>query len=784
MPIKFIFTVWFTALCALATSTRAAAPGDAVRSARLLPGEHITIDGKLDHPAWQRAPVYNAFQEAEPTRGAAPKFETRMQVLVDERAIYVGVTALDPHPEQVRHQLVRHDQVRRTQDFVALYLDPIGRKKSAQWFRVAASGSTADGMHTAEDDAEDFLPDFEYEAASRLTPEGYSAVFRIPFSSLRYHASGESGERMPWRIMLVRRVPRDQIYLLMSVPLARNAASFIDAMQVLEGVGAPQKDAFLQLRPNLTLRRTAESGAAGASATQTRATLGLEAKWRPRPEMVLDGTWKPDFSQVELDVPQLSKNTQFALFLPEKRPFFLESSDLLRSPTYALYTRSVTRPDWGLRANWRSESLAATVFATHDLGGGSVLVPSAYGTDFALQPPSDNAMGRLRVDRDDLTVGAVAALRRYDTHEAGGAGFAAGPLPRRNAAPSGGSELHAVSERGGYNLVLGPDLTWQATPHLRLRGQWLASNTTAWTDASGALTHTGGRTGTQFSGNAFWRADPYEVGLTAESSTAHFRNDSGFVAQTGVQRLFLDAHHVWRGLGPLNEFWLNFFAESVRDAATGATVYSQVTPGIYTNYSNNSEFSLELRGRSRQRIAAALPLLQEHYWRMTYTRSAARWAPSVSVELDHGRLADVTAVAVRPGQRLALTATLRPLSHLELLPTLSWARIDADAGPGSYRESAAQVLAIWHLAPQQTLRAIVQRRGANRVAEPTLAIVGYQDRRRADSLTYSWRRSVGSTLYVGANRTVNGTNPVLTRATELFVKLQVDAPERWSNVLL
>ncbi|MEN9396763.1 MAG: hypothetical protein RLZ81_1293, partial [Pseudomonadota bacterium] len=236
MTFKTAFALLLSLSLAGAAGAQIAADLSTVPSARLLAGEKIILDGSLDHPAWRRAPVYNRFVEREPSNGAAPKFETRIQVLVGERAIYVGVTALDPQPELIRRQLVRHDQVRRTQDFIALYLDPMGRKKAAQWFRIGASGSTADGLHTAEDDNEDFSPDFDFDAASKLTPQGYTAVFRVPFSSLRYSAAGIGEGSLPWRMMVVRRVPRDQIYLLMSVPLARDAASFIDDLQTVEGV--------------------------------------------------------------------------------------------------------------------------------------------------------------------------------------------------------------------------------------------------------------------------------------------------------------------------------------------------------------------------------------------------------------------------------------------------------------------------------------------------------------------------------------------------------------------
>ncbi|MBK6294844.1 MAG: hypothetical protein IPF55_11575 [Rhodoferax sp.] len=156
--------------------------------------------------------------------------------------------------------------------------------------------------------------------------------------------------------------------------------------------------------------------------------------------MVVDATLRPDFSQVELDVPQLSSNTQFALYLPEKRPFFLESSDLLRSPTDALYTRSVTQPRWGLRGSWRSDAVAATAFRYARPRWRRRAAASPYGTGTAPQGASDAAIARLRVDRDQLTVGALASWRRYGSNQ-------------------------------GDNAVFGPDLTWQATPNLRLRAQ-------------------------------------------------------------------------------------------------------------------------------------------------------------------------------------------------------------------------------------------------------------------------------------------------------------------------
>ena len=72
--------------------------------------------------------------------------------------------------------------------------------------------------------------------------------------------------------------------------------------------------------------------------------LGFDMKWKPNARHTLDLTVRPDFSQVESDVAQISTNQRFALFYPEKRPFFLEGADRFSSLIDVVYTRSINNP--------------------------------------------------------------------------------------------------------------------------------------------------------------------------------------------------------------------------------------------------------------------------------------------------------------------------------------------------------------------------------------------------------------------------------------------------------
>src|SRR5258708_15009665 len=126
-------------------------------------------------------------------------------------------------------------------------------------------------------------------------------------------------------------------------------------------------------------------GALGTSLVNrpVRGDGGVDFKWTPTPNMAIDATLNPDFSQIESDSAVISTNQRFAIFYPEKRPFFLEGSELFSTPIQAVYTRSITSPRWGARATGKFDSNAYTLLIAHDRGGGSGIIPTAPGAGFA-----------------------------------------------------------------------------------------------------------------------------------------------------------------------------------------------------------------------------------------------------------------------------------------------------------------------------------------------------------------------------------------------------------------
>ena len=321
--------------------------------------------------------------------------------------------------------------------------------------------------------------------------------------------------------------------------------------------------------------------------------------------------------------------------------------------------------------------------------------------------------------------------------------------------------------------MLGPDVGWQISDQWRLRGQWLHSRTTAQPDSSGALALAPARDGDRLRLHVVRQTGEGETSFGIDDIGRDFRHDTGFVNQAGVRKLEAFQSVGWRNLGPFNEFFLNVNAYQIRDRASGAVVQQVLRPGLWSNAARNLEWWFEVFAVSQLRTAADQPLLSERFVSSGLVMTPATWFPLVEASTELGRLADTAAGEVRNGGRLNLSARLRPLRALEFEPRLNLAWLDRD-GQRTYRETAQQWLAVWHFDARHNLRAIVQRRALDRRAEPR--VLAEQGLSRTESLTYAWRHSAGTRLYVGATRSRQGRVAPASN-TEAFIKLELDVDD-------
>jgi hypothetical protein len=714
-----------------------AGPAACIEVLRLAPGERITLDGALSEAAWARAKVHDEFFEISPRDKVQASVRTEARFAYDAQALYAGIRAFDPKPDEIRAPFARRDNVFADQDFVVLFVDPLGTRKFAHFVRANPRGAIADGLFNEDTGNEDFSPDFEVEVATGRFEGGWTAEFRIPFSSLRY-TDPPSAE---WSILVFRNYPREQRYRMASSPLPRDSNCFLCLNIPLTGLEDLPPTRHLAVTPQLTVRGTRERGP-GERRSDNDAVAGVDVKWRPRADVVVDATVNPDFSQVELDTPQLAGNTQFALFFNEKRPFFLEGADILQGPLNAIYTRTVTDPAWGTRITQRSEGLDYTVLTARDDGGGVVLLPGTLGTRAIRQDRKSLAsVGRLRWQAGGgATVGLVATDRSY--------------------------------EGGGANRVAGPDVTWFPTQEHRLRAQFLES----WTStAPGSLARGPGVS--DHAARADWNYNGrlWRQFVSVEDVGGGFRADNGFFGQNGYRTVYSETQRRFLDAGPFNEIspYLNAEHKTGRD---GGVIYQQHNVGVLFGLPRATNVYLELRPNNRVAVREGGGLRKRDQVYLQVESNPAGWFSKLYSEIAWGDRVDVANNRVGRGMYALLMANLRPHPRAELEYRIDNDFIDSkEAVEGSRRilaQRAQQVLAIWHFTARDSLRGIWQASGVRRARSLWEEPVSAREKSETLSLVYGHRRGIGFTVYVGATlgRTLDADAGLKRRQSEVFAK--------------
>lgn len=698
----------------------------------------VRIDGRLDDPAWQQAPVFDRFVRYRPDeQGDAGPFRTDVRVRVEPGALVFAIRAFDPEPALIRAPLSRRDQVWPDQDSVTVWIDAAGRGEHAQFVRVNAAGSVRDGLYSAAVDDEDEAPDFlEVEVATQRLADGYTVELRWPLAMLRYPLEGQR----PWGLMLTRRVAREAASLA-SVPLSRDMPHLLTRLQPLaEGEGLSALQAQLQharhalLRPELTLRR---------SEGRLRANLGLEAQWRPRADWVLDAIVRPDFSQVELDEPQFAGSTRFARFLPEKRAFFLESSDVVGAVApddwgvarglLAFHSRSVHDPRVGLRATWRGGTQEATALLVRDAGGGSRLLPGPFGTESA----DDDAASTLFFARHRFQLGDGLAL----------------------------APLLSLRERSGRDdgQLAGFDAQWSPSAAWQWRGHWLASH-----QRHGGGTERGHAQWLQ----ARWREGDWRVQADWERLSPRFDSSNGFVPQRGIERRTLDLLHAWHPEQP----WLSTIeallrvshTRALRDPESGLnasqTVSRALQPGTWMLGPAGTEFLL-FRQFEEQRTRAGGALHRPRSWFFVLDTHPGARLTYLNLEGTVGERVDVDADRLGRGHQLSSALAWRqPLGsggrNLEFEQRLGHGHVRSSSGRLDERTLQTKLLLHWNRT--QALRLIWQQQRLQREGEA-------ETRHRVGTLTWLQREGALKGWSVGAQWQREGAGAI---QREVFVKYQ------------
>jgi hypothetical protein len=375
----------------------------------------VRIDGRLDENLWSEAAVLTDFSQYEPVEGIPSIEATEVRVFYTSDAIYFGVRAFDRQPELILARLGERDESARSDDWVRIWLDTFDDNRQAYIFYVNPLGIQTDGLWIeglqrsrgggggGGGSSVDFSPDFIWESEGRVDEEGWTAEIRIPYVSLRFR-------QLPvqrWGFNVVREVKR-RGFKQSWAPLTQEISSTLAQGGHLVGLRDLRPKRLVELNPVATGRRTGELRDEAFVHEDPTGEFGLNTRVGLTQNLILDATYNPDFSQVEADADRITLNERFALFFPEKRPFFLEGTEIFRTPKPLVYTRQIADPELGAKLTGKLGS-----FNVGYLGAWDESPSSLFGG-------TDNAIFNLvRAGRDVGTGSTVGFLYTDRTLEGG-----------------------------------------------------------------------------------------------------------------------------------------------------------------------------------------------------------------------------------------------------------------------------------------------------------------------------------------------------------------------------
>jgi len=277
------------------------------------------IDGKLDEKTWKHALVIDEFYQYTPENGAPPTEKTVAYLMYDQNNLYVGLHCFDSEPEKIRATLTPRNQW-QTDDNAFIYIDTYDNKRENFLFQINPLGVQKNSFDTI------------WLSAARIDSSGWSGEMAIPFKSLRF----PDREEQSWGVVIGRNIYRKG-EIINSVDCAYDE-DFYSVFSKVEGLSDISYGYNIEILPYGAVRYSK-----GESFLEKEAALGFDTKLGIATNLVLEGSFAPDFSQVESD--RFFVNfSPYEYQLAENRPFFSEGAPYFSLPYTLFYSRRIENP--------------------------------------------------------------------------------------------------------------------------------------------------------------------------------------------------------------------------------------------------------------------------------------------------------------------------------------------------------------------------------------------------------------------------------------------------------
>lgn len=672
----------------------------------------LKIDGVLDEDIWNEALTLELKYEVRPGENVPPPVRTEVLLAYSESHFYAAFRAYDPEPWKIRARICDRDRL-YDDDWVALVIDTFNDKRRMFDFFCNPLGIQGDMIECPDCTGDSW--DVIWDSAGKINKDGYTVEMAIPFSSMRFQRS--EGDQT-WNFDAVRSYPRTVRHHIGLFPRDRSNNCYLCQAERLIGFAGATPGRNIELDPTFNTLHTQEREDFTEGDFQDRDEnyeVGITTRWGITPNLTLNATANPDFSQVEADVAQLDINTTFALYYPEKRPFFLEGTELFNTPFTLVHTRTLAEPNWGVKLTGKEGKNAIGYYTVQDKIT-NLLLPGSQGSDSeTIYKQSIGSVLRYRRDIfSSSTVGVILTDRELE---------------------------------GYHNRVAGVDGILKFTKTDQLRFQFLGSNT-SYPDS---IVKNYEQPEGNFTGggmNVFYLHDTetWDWYTIYREKGKKLRADLGFVPDVGIRYLDVGWGRTWHSDSKNWYTMLNigsgFDTEREID---GTLLYRALS--IWGDYNGPLQSGFHFWGSLLgKRGYNGKEFSYEYMGFVTYIQ------PLGCLELElEGRIGDQIDYAnTRLGEVLRLNPEIEYKlgRHLSVALDHTWERLDVDARR-LYTANITQLHLVYQFTRRMFLRTIMQYIDYRRHANLYIDEVDPEERHIFNQVLFSYKINPQTVLFLG-----------------------------------
>ncbi len=375
------------------------------------------IDGKLDEAVWQQAKKITINNVTWPQENIVSPIETTAYVFENGTSLFIAFDAKDPNPELIR-AFYRDRDSAWNDDLVGIKIDSFSNSVSAYQLFINPLGVQQDSIENELTKSENSSWNGIWDSAGSIHENGYFVEVEIPFRVLNFD---DSIKTKTMAMEFLRFYPRDQRLRISSMQIEHANNCWICQMPDYTGFEQAKQGNNFALIPSLVAgkqqTRDIDGNEAGEWIDDDNVEPSLDLKWAITPDMTLNATLNPDFSQVEADTGQLSVNNSFSLFFPEKRAFFLDNADYFSSHLNLIHTRNIAAPDYGMKFTSNKQGHTVGAFIAND-DKLNVMIPGNLGSRVvSFDQKSENVALRYRYDFNNaLSIGTTTTARQSENY--------------------------------------------------------------------------------------------------------------------------------------------------------------------------------------------------------------------------------------------------------------------------------------------------------------------------------------------------------------------------------